>query len=446
MPVIESLFTALIRHEYAGHMSFGSVRAHQTGGLPEPRPGARFQLYAHIPFCPSLCPFCSFHRVQYQQPLAERYFASLRREIRRYHAQGFVFDNLYVGGGTPTVNEDELLRTLDLCNELFPLEGISVETNPSDLRPDLLYAMRRRGVTRLSVGVQSFDDDLLKSMERYEKYGSAEAICRSLEGARGIFPTLNVDMIFNLPGQTEASLADDLQTLIDLHPEQISYYPLMVADSARRRITSSMGPLRKSDSRRMYEQIVVALSTDYQRSTAWCFSSHGGDIDEYIVDSDDYIGVGSGAFSFYGGVIYATTFSIHGYCQMVDEGISAITRSKPLKRRERMRYDFLMKLFGFSVDKIWLRQRYGYSFYLCMAIELLGMWMLGGLKLSGRSLRLTLRGEYYWLIMMREFFNNVNVFRDEMRRQIRSEYHELVPQVRASGGANPQPAEVEHAD
>lgn len=423
MRIIENVFTSLLRHEYARSMSFGPI--HEDDELPTPAPGLTYQLYLHIPFCLVLCPFCSFHRVEYQQDLADRYFDALRQEIRRYGEQGFVFDDLYVGGGTPTVNEAQLLRTLDMCNELFPIRGISVETNPSDLRPDLLHALRDRGVRRLSVGVQSFDDGLLKSMERYEKYGSGESIVRALEGARGIFPTLNVDMIFNLPGQTETSLASDLETLLSVQPEQVSYYPLMVADSARRRVAESMGPLRKSDSRRFFEQIVSALSPQYHRSTAWCFSTQGEAVDEYIVERGEYIGAGSGAFSFMNSTIHATTFSINGYCRRIAAGSSAITRSKQLGRREQMRYDFVMKLFGLSLEKAWLKQRYGRRFYLEMAVELIGMWLLGALRISGPALSVTPRGEYYWIIMMREFFNNVNVFRDEMRKQIRSEYDSM---------------------
>jgi hypothetical protein len=111
-----------------------------------------------------------------------------------------------------------------------------------------------------------------------------------------------------------------------------------------------------------------------------------------------------------------------------------------------MRYDFVMKLFGLSLDKSWLRHRYGNVFYLQMAVELLGMWLLGALKNSSQSLLVTARGEYYWVILMREFFNNVNVFRDEMRRQIRSEYHDLAPQAGAPAGAKLQRADMEHAD
>jgi len=423
MRLIEELFTGLVRREYARSMSFAGPA--EAGGQPRPRAERRYQLYIHIPFCPVLCPFCSFHRVEFHPQRAAAYFAALRKEMEQYHRQGFVFDDLYVGGGTPTVAPGELLQTLDLANRLYPLKSISVETNPSDLRPALLAQLRDQGVQRLSVGVQSFDDQLLRSMGRYQKYGSSAQICEAVSNIKGMFKTLNVDMIFNLPGQDLGSLAHDLQTLLYLRPEQVSYYPLMMADSVRRRMRSQMGPLRKSDSRRMFDAIVDALATSYQRSTAWCFSSQGETIDEYIVERDEYLGLGSGAFSYIDGVIHATTFSINGYCQRITNGSSAITRSRRLSRREQMRHDFLMKLFGMRLDKDWIKRRWGNEFYLRLAMELVAMWSLGALTLGGDSLSLTRRGEYYWVIMMREFFNNVNVFRDEMRRQIGAEFRAM---------------------
>jgi coproporphyrinogen III oxidase-like Fe-S oxidoreductase len=430
MRLIEELFTGLVRHEYGQSMSFAGPA--EAGGRPRPGTDRQYQLYIHIPFCPVLCPFCSFHRVEFHPDRVASYFNALRKEIEQYHQQGFVFDDLYVGGGTPTVAPTQLLKTLELVNRLFPLKSISVETNPSDLRPDLLGQLRDQGVQRLSVGVQSFSDELLRSMGRYEKYGSSEQICDAIRMAKGRFRTLNVDMIFNLPGQDFASLEHDLSTLLSLMPEQVSYYPLMMADSVQRRMSSQMGPLGKSDSRRMFDMIVEALSRCYQRSTAWCFSSQGEAIDEYIVDRDEYLGLGSGSFSYIDGVIHASTFSINGYCQRIGNGASAITRSRRLSKREQMRHDFLMKLFGMRMEKAWIKHRWGPEFYLRLALELAGMWSLGALRLRGPALSLTPRGEYYWVIMMREFFNNVNVFRDEMRRQIGEEFRAMENHKQAS--------------
>ena len=165
---------------------------------PVPTAGAGY-LYLHVPFCEQLCPFCSFHRVQHRHGLALCYFHALREEVRRYHAAGFLFTGAYFGGGTPTTEPEELVETIRLVRKLFGLREISVETNPKDLRPEILEPLREAGVTRLSVGVQSFDDRLLKEMERYDKYGSGAEAAEHVHRAAGIFPSLNLDFIFNLP-------------------------------------------------------------------------------------------------------------------------------------------------------------------------------------------------------------------------------------------------------
>ena len=153
------------------------LRMENSPGLVPPPPDSGSGcLYLHIPFCPALCPFCSFHRVQHHHGLAQRYFHSLREEVRRYHEAGFGFSSAYFGGGTPTTEPAELVETIQLVRRLFGVRDISVETNPKDLVPEILFPLRDAGVTRLSVGVQSFDDRLLKDMERFDKYGSgAEA-------------------------------------------------------------------------------------------------------------------------------------------------------------------------------------------------------------------------------------------------------------------------------
>ena len=141
-----------------------------TPRLPSPEPGRSYMAYLHIPFCESLCPFCSFHRVAYRPDRAERYFRALREEIRHYHHLGFACHEIYIGGGTPTVDMDELARTLECLHEHFDLRRISVETNPNHLDLKLLERLRGLGVSRLSVGVQSFDDALLRAMGLHQEY------------------------------------------------------------------------------------------------------------------------------------------------------------------------------------------------------------------------------------------------------------------------------------
>jgi coproporphyrinogen III oxidase-like Fe-S oxidoreductase len=422
----EPLLLKILRHEYTAAMHFDAGPANVRQPLPPAEP---CQLYVHVPFCEALCPFCSFHRVQFRENKAAGYFTALRGEIRAYHARGFRFSDVYVGGGTPTVAPAELLETLALIRSLWPIRTISVETNPNHLHEDMFTALRSVGVSRLSVGVQSFDDGLLRQMERFERYGSGEVMRERLAAARGKFQTLNVDMIFNLPNQTLEMLDRDLKTLSELRVDQVSFYPLMTAPAARRKMEKTMGredPARRHD---FYARILEALQSDYRASSAWCFTRKEerardgapGMIDEYIIDQENYVGVGSGAFSYVNGWMHSTTFSINQYRERLNEGLPAITRSKQLTLKERMRYDYLVRLFGLELPRDYLRRKFGRAFWLRMAPELLAMRLIGATRHDADAIRLTPLGMYCWVLMMAEFFNTVNVLREQMRLNIRAE-------------------------
>jgi len=414
----ERPFLEVLRHEFGAAMRFAEDDEAEVRPAPPAQP---CQLYVHVPFCEVLCPFCSFHRVRYQPSRTARYFDALRREIRLYHEAGFRFDDVYVGGGTPTVDPPELLGTLELIASLSPVRTISIETNPNHLEPEVLRRYRDAGVTRFSVGVQSFDDGLLTGMERLDKYGSGALIRERLDALRGIFPTLNVDMIFNLPGQTLAMLDRDIDMLLGLGVDQVSFYPLMTARSARRKMHKTMGEADESLRHPMYERVLERLLGPYRASSAWCFTRGEGMFDEYIIDEDDYVGVGSGAFSYVGGSMYSTTFSLNHYCRRVEGGQTGITQRRTLGRRERMRYDFLVRLFGGSLKREYIAARYGRSFWLWLAPEIAAMRAVGATRHEPDALRLTQRGMYCWVLMMSEFFNSVNDVREQMREHIRAE-------------------------
>ena len=184
--MIDILIAAYMRYANRSAMQLEPLPADRS--LPPPDPDRRYLLYVHVPFCPALCPFCSFHRVALRDDKARRYFAALRMQLRQYAEAGFRVGSVYVGGGTPTAVPDELEHTLELINGLFGRQSFSVETNPSDLTPAVTGMLRRAGVERLSVGVQSFDDGLLRAMGRYEKYGSAAAIREHLAAVADTFP------------------------------------------------------------------------------------------------------------------------------------------------------------------------------------------------------------------------------------------------------------------
>lgn len=435
-PIADSLLSRYLRWKFSRQMQLRSFR----GSLPYPHPLRDYLLYIHVPFCESLCPFCSFHRIKLDRSMAKRYFSALYREIRLYHDLGFNFSDVYVGGGTPTVLPEQLAATLDLVRKLFQIKQVSVETNPNHLQPAILDMLEKSGVNRLSVGVQSLDDELLREMERYRSYGSSRQILQGLARTQGRFDTFNVDMMFNFPHQSLDSLKRDVGLLKALGIDQISYYPLMPASTTQRAMAKRIGLVEFSRERTMYRLIQELLLPEYQAGSAWCFSRHpGGIIDEYIIDHGEYVGVGSGSFSYLDGTIYANSFSINQYLRLIDKGATGITGSRRLSLREQAQYDFLIRLFGLTLRKTDMRHRYGRAFPRLIRRERLLFKLLGALNETTDSFRLKREGYYYWVLMMREFFIGVNNFRAQMRSRAAREQPVCVTSpVKLLGREQPQ--------
>jgi len=384
--------------------------------LPERTAGKPALLYIHIPFCERLCPYCSFHRVVFSETLCRDYFRALRREISLYRDLGYDFGGIYVGGGTPTVLIDELEQTLATARDHFAIREISVETNPDHLTPERLEVLKRAGVDRLSVGVQSFDDGLLRQMDRLEKYGRGEIIAARLKETMGRFDTLNADMIFNFPSQTEAMIERDLATILGLGLDQVTYYPLMVSDMTKERVRQTFGEIDWGKEARLYGIVARRLASAYRFSSAWCFSRREAMIDEYIVAYDDYAGLGSGSIGYLGGTCYANTFDIPAYISMLsqDRPVLPLLAVRPFSVRDRVRYEFLMRLFGMGVDMTELEGKFGGSWRYLWG-EILAFGAAGALRCERPHFRLTDRGRYIWVILMREFFTAVNNFRHYCR-------------------------------
>jgi coproporphyrinogen III oxidase-like Fe-S oxidoreductase len=408
----ENLITLIARKKISELLNF----EHPKGPIFDPKERTKpILMYIHIPFCEELCPYCSFHRVTLDRTLAKRYFEALRNEIRMYGDMGFKFDGIYVGGGTPTVLIEELIETLRLAKRNFSIKEISVETNPNHLTEENLRLLEEEGVKRLSVGVQSFDDSVLKSIKRYHKYGSGREIKEKLKSLSGMFHTLNIDMIFNFPNQTMESIRNDLKVIEETGVTQVTYYPLMVSAQTRKKIEETLGVVDYRKEKIFYTLILETLSKDFSPSTAWCFSKKEGMIDEYVVTYQQYAGLGSGSIGYIDGVAYANTFNIQRYIQKIERGEIPVEGVRRYKRREMIRYDFLMNLFGLRLDLGELDKRYGVSTKVKLLPEITFFKAIGAIKNDGKKISLTKRGLYYWVIMMREFFTGVNNFRDFLR-------------------------------
>jgi len=385
--------------------------------LPTPSPDDGYVLYAHVPFCERLCLYCSFNRFLYREDRARTYFKHLRDEMRMTADLGYDFPSLYIGGGTPTILLDELCDTIDLAKSLFDIREVSCETSPNHLGPQLVETLSGR-VDRLSVGVQSFEDDLLRQMDRYEKYGSGLELFDRVHSVAGAFPSLNVDMIFNFPSQTEEILRRDVELLIATGANQTTFYPLMASPKTRLELAAAVGRIDYAREAEYYAYITEALSGEFTPTSAWTYSRNvDAMIDEYIVDYEQYVGLGSGALSFHGGRIYGNTFSLGEYADRIGSGrMSVCAAGRRYSRRALMRYRFVTDLFGLRLDKARFAADFGVPVEVGLGTELSFMHAAGGIDRDDEeAVTLTERGRYLLMVIMRETLATSNDHRDQAR-------------------------------
>ncbi|MBR0405425.1 MAG: radical SAM protein [Eggerthellaceae bacterium] len=429
--------------------------------VPGPQPGKRYMLYMHVPFCQKLCPYCSFNRFPFSEKRAVPYFESMRKEMRMLYDLGYDFDSVYIGGGTPTIMIDELCATIDQARELFSIKEVSSETNPNHLVPAILEKLEGR-VQRLSVGVQSFDDGLLKQMDRYDKYGCADEIVKRIKLATPYFVSMNADMIFNFPAQTEDMLIHDIERIVESGCTQTTFYPLMASPSVERQLAKTVGKVDYDREQRFYEIIDELLTGGnaplFTHSSAWTYNRcdynvgdtvHAGFsnknrnaidlqdvvaedhkasmIDEYVVQYEEYPAIGSGGITYLGGSLYVNTFSLREYSEAIEEGRMSIMGRTDFNIHDRMRYRFLMQLFGLRLDKLQWERDFGMTVENGLPAEMAFMKLAGAFATdTPEELTLTPKGRYLTVAMMRQFFIGVNNLRDQARAALPVEERELL--------------------
>lgn len=367
-------------------------------------------LYIHIPFCRTLCPFCCFNRYLFKEDAVRRYFQSLRKELDLYIRKGFRFSDFYFGGGTPTVLMDELLAFLGYLKQNFAVRRISLETTPREITPETVAQLKAAGINRLSIGVQSFDDSILKTMGR--GYLRGDEIKERLRLAQGKFDTLNIDFVFNFPSQTLSSFQSDVKAFQELGVDQATFYPLMASPHKKDALERKFNRVDTSCEKQFYNIILKEIfARGYTASTAWCFSRGDRMIDEYIIDSDDYIGIGSGSVSIVRGNFYVNTFSLEKYDALLAENRLPIVGWRKLSEKEYLRYYLLTKLFGLEVDTNRFQQKFKVDIDRRLGMELVFL-RLSGVVEGTNTIRVTPKGMYPVSVMMREFFAALNGLRE----------------------------------
>lgn len=437
-----------------------NLKPTQETHMPEPVPGQSYMLYMHVPFCERLCPYCSFNRFPFREEKARPYFQNMRKEMRMLKDLGYDFDSVYIGGGTPTILIDELCETIDQARDLFSINEVSSETNPNHLVPKYIEKLQGR-VQRLSVGVQSFDDGLLKQMDRYDKYGSGQEILERIAYATPYFTSLNADMIFNFPAQTEEILMNDIEKVVMSGCSQTTFYPLMASPSVERSLARTVGKVDYDREYRFYQIIDGILAGGeeplFEHGSAWTFNridrtasagaqgSRGKDttssekhqslahenetgmIDEYVVEYEEYPAIGSGGITYLGKSLYVNTFSVVEYNKAIEQGRMSLMSKTTFSRRNRMRYRFMMQLFGLRLDKKQFQRDFGCSVEVGLPAEMAFMRLNGAFATDNdQELTLTPLGRYLTVVMMRQFFIGVNNLRDQARAALSGEERELI--------------------
>lgn len=389
---------------------------------PEPQPGHQYLLYAHIPFCKTLCSYCTFHRFLFKEHKAREYFVNLRKEMDYVKALGYDFTSMYIGGGTTTILEDELIRTIEHARTLFPgIKEVSCETDPLQIATPTFRNLKGL-VDRMSIGVQSFNDDILKMTERYDKFGSGALIYERLQEALELFPTTNVDMIFGFRGQDLEMLQRDMDLLVELNPRQITTYPLMVTSQTRKSVKQTIAAkgIELAD---QYAVIMNTLGNHYRQLTSWTFGrTHDEGFDEYVVDHDEYLGVGSGAFSFLGSSLYVNTFSLHRYNERIKEGKTGVERRRQFDKHAVLQYRLLLGLFSARLSRKYFREVHGVDLDKALFKEMLGLRIAGAIKDNPEdpdNLIVTDAGKFLGLVMMKAFYSGMDNVRAELRKPLR---------------------------
>lgn len=287
-------------------------------------------LYIHVPFCGVRCGFCNlFTASNPRDDLVERWLAALEREaaaVRRALPTAR-FARFALGGGTPThLTAGQLERVLDLAESLgadLPSIPAGVETSPDTATPDRLALLRGRGVDRISMGVQSFREAETKAALRPQRTRHVLAAIDAIRTAG--FPTLNLDLIYGLPGQTFCSWADTLDSALACSPEELFLYPLYVRPGtglgvqATRRGGSARAPGAlpiTTDDRRpqLHRRALDTLTEAGFEQRSLRFFRHrnapapGGD--DYACQRDGMVGLGVGARSYTRGLHYASRYAV----------------------------------------------------------------------------------------------------------------------------------------
>ena len=354
--------------------------------------------YVHIPFCTQICYYCDFSKVFIKNQPVDSYLEHLLEEFRSYDIQKL--STLYIGGGTPTALSapqlEVLLDGLTKNLDLFALEELTIEANPGDLDADKIAVLKNSAVNRVSLGVQTFDDKMLKKIGRshLEKdiYENIDRL--KLAG----FDNISIDLIYALPGQTMEQVKDNVAKAIGLDIPHMSLYSLILENHTifMNRMRRGKLPLPKEElEAEMFEYIIAELErSGFEHYEISNFSKPGFESRHNLMywDNAEYYGIGAGASGYVNGVRYKNHGPIRHYLSAVEEGNARITEEH-LSQKEQMEEEMflgLRKKSGVSIARF--EEKFGRSFDGLYGETVRDLVQQGLMQIEGDRVRMTKRG------------------------------------------------------
>ena len=329
--------------------------------------GGDIGLYLHIPFCVRRCHFCAFYLVMQETRRIERFLRSLETEILLNSTYpdgtGRTVSTVYLGGGTPTaLSPAQLSSVLSCVAKAFLLTvdcEVTVEATPESLTHEYLDALLEAGVSRLSIGIQTFNED-----ER-TRLGLSSPIEEATAGIRRAklagFGNINLDLMYGIPGQSFSSWEDTLKVACEWDPTHLSCYALSVEEGTRFDSSFRRGELQLMESDReralqfhSVERLEVAGFSQYEISN-WSKPGFQCRHNRRYWRGEEYVGFGPSAQSYVSGCRFGNVSNLEQYCQQLENGELAVTEREPLSilQQHKERVVFGLRLLE-GVPNDWL--------------------------------------------------------------------------------------------
>ncbi|RTQ95620.1 radical SAM family heme chaperone HemW [Lysinibacillus telephonicus] len=313
-------------------------------------------VYIHIPFCHQICNYCDFNKVFFKNQPVDEYIEAIGKEIalavQQMPEQFNEIETIYLGGGTPTaLSANQITRLLQLINTFLPTKQLiefSSEANPDELSEDKLQALINGGVNRLSMGVQSFDQSLLKKLGRTH---SNEHVYETINKAKQVgFHNISIDLMYGLPGQTFAQWEDTLEKALQLNLPHYSAYSLIVEPKTIFYIQYVKGRLNlptEDSEADMYDLLMKKMDEkgirQYEISN-FALDGHISTHNKIYWDNDEYAGFGAGAHGYLNGIRYSNHGPIKRYLEAITEGKRPVIHSHQVSQEEKIEEQMFLGL------------------------------------------------------------------------------------------------------